>query len=171
MSDPTEEKHWRKLVHRAIFTRNRDPFLPSHRCRLCGQHEASQLNLNFLMPRRCPLLESVLNLCRERAARTQHAPRRENRHPRTMDQSRPRPQNRPSLPAPRLWLFLQRLLKHRPERTTRSFSGRSPFAPPSSPSAAQHSGEPSRLSYSMSTEHTRHSTNTSHKKNATVSRK
>ena len=27
MSDPTEEKQWRKLVQRAIFARNRDPLL------------------------------------------------------------------------------------------------------------------------------------------------
>ena len=44
LSDATEEKEWRKLVHRAIFTRNRKPNT-EHKCRLCGNHEESQLLL------------------------------------------------------------------------------------------------------------------------------
>ena len=38
LSDATEENAWRKLLHRGIFVRNRDPHLPSHNCRLgCGR--------------------------------------------------------------------------------------------------------------------------------------
>jgi hypothetical protein len=36
LSDPSEEKTWRKLLHRAIFVRNRDPAAPSKSCRLDG---------------------------------------------------------------------------------------------------------------------------------------
>ena len=45
LSDPTEERQWRKLVHRATFVRNRDPSLPDHKCRLCGLHEERILSL------------------------------------------------------------------------------------------------------------------------------
>ena len=39
LSDATEEKHWRKLLHRAIFTHTRDPKVSS-KCRLgCGADE------------------------------------------------------------------------------------------------------------------------------------
>jgi len=34
LSDATEEKTWRKLLHRAIFVRNRNPEAPSKLCRL-----------------------------------------------------------------------------------------------------------------------------------------
>ena len=45
LSDATEERTWRKLLHRAIYVRNRDPTLPSDKCRLrCGFVE-SQLHL------------------------------------------------------------------------------------------------------------------------------
>ena len=41
LSDASEEKQWRKLMHRALFTRNRDPEAPDNRCRLgCGCAES-----------------------------------------------------------------------------------------------------------------------------------
>ena len=46
-SDATEEKQWRKMVHRAIFVRNRtgtpDPEVV--KCRLCGGEEESMLHI------------------------------------------------------------------------------------------------------------------------------
>ena len=45
LSDPTEERQWRKLVHRATYVRNRNPKEQSHVCRLCRKHEESILNL------------------------------------------------------------------------------------------------------------------------------
>ena len=46
LSDATEERNWRKLLHRALFVRNRDPKAPSHACRLrCGDPEESMLHL------------------------------------------------------------------------------------------------------------------------------
>ena len=45
LSDATEERNWRKLLHRAIFVRNRDPKV-SHDCRLkCGCKDESMLHL------------------------------------------------------------------------------------------------------------------------------
>ena len=44
-SDAWEEKHWRKLLHRAIFTHNRDRSAVTDKCRLgCGSIE-SQIHL------------------------------------------------------------------------------------------------------------------------------
>ena len=41
LSDASEEKQWRKLMHRAIFTRNRDPDAQDKNCRLgCGCGES-----------------------------------------------------------------------------------------------------------------------------------
>ena len=46
VSDATEERNWRKLLHRALFVRNRDPKAPSHACRLrCGDPDESMLHL------------------------------------------------------------------------------------------------------------------------------
>ena len=44
ISDPTEERQWQKLIHRAIFTHNRDASL-DQRCRLCKCADESQLHL------------------------------------------------------------------------------------------------------------------------------
>ena len=46
LSDATEERNWRKLLHRAIFVRNRDPKARTHACRLrCGDPDESMLHL------------------------------------------------------------------------------------------------------------------------------
>ena len=45
LSDPTEEKNWRHLLHRATDARNRHPN-KSHMCRLqCGEHDESMLHM------------------------------------------------------------------------------------------------------------------------------
>ena len=53
LSDATEERNWRKLLHRALFVRNRDPKLliaPSHACRLkCGDPDESMLHMILCM--------------------------------------------------------------------------------------------------------------------------
>ena len=46
LSDATEERNWRKLLHRALFVRNRDPKARSHDCRLkCSCTDESMLHL------------------------------------------------------------------------------------------------------------------------------
>ena len=45
LSDPTEEKQWRKLLQRALNTRNRDTRAPSKRCRLGCSCDESMLHL------------------------------------------------------------------------------------------------------------------------------
>jgi len=45
LSDSTEERQWRKYVHRATNVRNRNPDLPDHNCRLCMREEESMLHL------------------------------------------------------------------------------------------------------------------------------
>ena len=45
LSDETEEKQWRKLVHRALNVRNRHPNEPNHKCRLCDRADESMLHL------------------------------------------------------------------------------------------------------------------------------
>ena len=45
LSDPTEEKQWRKLLQRALNTRNRDTRAPSKRCRLGCLCDESMLHL------------------------------------------------------------------------------------------------------------------------------
>ena len=62
LSDPTEERQWRKLVHRATFVRNRDPKAPSHDCRLCRTHEESILNL-FACQSTAPLWNKCMQFC------------------------------------------------------------------------------------------------------------
>ena len=44
-SDATEEKEWRKLLHRATFVRKRDPKLPDRSCRhRCGEQLEGMLH-------------------------------------------------------------------------------------------------------------------------------
>ena len=45
LSDATEERQWRKYVHRALNVRNRNPHLEDKKCRLCGVAEESMLHL------------------------------------------------------------------------------------------------------------------------------
>jgi hypothetical protein len=45
LSDETEEKQWRKMVHRALNVRNRHPNEPNHSCRICNVDEESMLHL------------------------------------------------------------------------------------------------------------------------------
>jgi len=45
LSDASEEKQWRKLLHRALFTRNRDSRAPSKRCRLGCNCDESMIHL------------------------------------------------------------------------------------------------------------------------------
>ena len=48
LSDATEEKNWRKMLHRGIFTRNRDPAnveAGEHWCRMELKCEESMLHL------------------------------------------------------------------------------------------------------------------------------
>ena len=45
LSDATEERQWRKFVHRATNVHNRNPSAPNHQCRLCSQEEESMMHL------------------------------------------------------------------------------------------------------------------------------
>ena len=59
LSDATEERNWRKLLHCAIFVRNRDPKAPSHDCCLrCGCKDESMLHLIMCIHTR-PLWNAV----------------------------------------------------------------------------------------------------------------
>ena len=60
ISDATEERHWRKLVQRATFVRNRDPKATDHRCRLCNQHE-EQIHRLFQCSGTAPLWRECIN--------------------------------------------------------------------------------------------------------------
>ena len=62
ISDPTEERQWRKLVQRATYVRNRNPREQSHACRLCREHEESILNL-FQCRRTAPLWKQCFQFC------------------------------------------------------------------------------------------------------------
>ena len=56
LSDATEERNWRKMLHRAIHVRNRDPKLPSKACRLrCGDPDESMLHLVFYSAKCTPV--------------------------------------------------------------------------------------------------------------------
>ena len=58
LSDATEENAWRKLLHRGIFVRNRDPHLPSHNCRLgCGRIESMRHTVNC--PKMKPFWDAI----------------------------------------------------------------------------------------------------------------
>ena len=63
LSDPTEEKAWRKLLHRAWDAKNRHPLEPDHSCRLgCGAEE-SMLHMIACRHAR-PLWTACLHFCR-----------------------------------------------------------------------------------------------------------
>ena len=64
LSDPTEEKAARKLLHRAWNAKNRHPKEPDHSCRLgCGATE-SMLHM-ITCPRARPLWKACLKFCRD----------------------------------------------------------------------------------------------------------
>ena len=59
LSDPTEEKTWRRLLHRAIDAKNRHNDLPDHDCRLlCGEPNESMLHML-----RCPHVRPYWHAC------------------------------------------------------------------------------------------------------------
>ena len=60
LSDPTEEKQWRKLLQRALNTRNRDTRAPSKRCRLGCICDESMLHL-AQCPHTAPLWSLLLS--------------------------------------------------------------------------------------------------------------
>ena len=68
LSDPTEEKAWRRLLHRAIDARNRHPATranpnPDHTCRLrCGCQDESMLHM-LTCPRVWPFWEECFTFC------------------------------------------------------------------------------------------------------------
>ena len=64
LSDPTEERQWRKLVHRAINVRNRNPKLDDWTCRLCSCEEESMLHL-IQCQKTKQLWAAVLIFCRD----------------------------------------------------------------------------------------------------------
>jgi hypothetical protein len=75
LSDATEEKHWRKLVQRAINVRNRFPIYGppalarngiqiGHECRLCGSHTESMLGL-FQCTQTSPYWKACMKFTRE----------------------------------------------------------------------------------------------------------
>jgi len=76
LSDATEERQWRKLVHRATFVRNRNPNLPSHQCRLCDGHEESILNL-FSCQAAAPFWRQCLLFCKNVLGISAHQDTRE----------------------------------------------------------------------------------------------
>ena len=61
LSDPTEERQWRKLVHRATFVRNRDPNGPQQ-CWLCGTHVERILHL-FECEQTAPYWRTCIAFC------------------------------------------------------------------------------------------------------------
>ena len=69
LSDATEERDWRKLLHRGINVRNRNPLLPSHACRLrCRQIE--RMRHTATCPKLKTFWDEVFKFCR----RVLHAP-------------------------------------------------------------------------------------------------
>ncbi|EOD23425.1 hypothetical protein EMIHUDRAFT_239702 [Emiliania huxleyi CCMP1516] len=65
LSDATEERQWRKYVHRALNVRNRNPaHLEDKKCRLCGVAEESMLHLVECMHCK-PLWKKCLTFCRD----------------------------------------------------------------------------------------------------------
>ena len=64
LSDATEERQWRKLVHRATFVRNRDPHAPTKKCRLCGQTDESILHI-IRCEKAKPLWRESIRFCTE----------------------------------------------------------------------------------------------------------
>ena len=45
LSDATEERQWRKYIHRATNVRNRNPDLTNHQCRVCNRAVESMEHL------------------------------------------------------------------------------------------------------------------------------
>ena len=64
LSDPTEERQWRKLVHRATFVRNRDPKLADHNCRLCNKH-VEQIHTLFQCEATAPLWHACIEFTKK----------------------------------------------------------------------------------------------------------
>ena len=62
LSDATEERHYRKLLHRGTFVRNRDKDAPDHSCRLCGCSEETIMHL-FKCRRTMPLWAKCIDFC------------------------------------------------------------------------------------------------------------
>ena len=63
LSDPTEEKAWRKYLQRAINAKNRHPADPDHTCRFkCGCKDESMQHL-LECPHVKPLWRACLNFC------------------------------------------------------------------------------------------------------------
>ena len=61
LSDPTEEKAWRRLLHRAIDAKNRHPLCPDKSCRLkCGENNESMLHMI-----QCPYVQPLWSACRD----------------------------------------------------------------------------------------------------------
>ena len=72
LSDPTEEKAWRKLLHRAINARNRHPTNPDKSCRLkCGCNDESMLHLIECMHAR-PLWSACAKFIQNTLGETTH---------------------------------------------------------------------------------------------------
>jgi hypothetical protein len=64
LSDPTEERQYRKLLHRATFVRNRNKDAPDQRCRLCHASTENIFHL-FQCSLTKPLWSACLKFCRE----------------------------------------------------------------------------------------------------------
>ena len=63
LSDATEERQWRKLVHRATFVRNRKhKQAPQNQCRLCGRAEETIMHL-FRCEKTKPLWKACVRFC------------------------------------------------------------------------------------------------------------
>ena len=62
LSDATEERHYRKLLHRGTFVRNRDKSAPDHSCRLCGISEETIMHL-FKCEQTKPLWAKCIGFC------------------------------------------------------------------------------------------------------------
>ena len=64
LSDPAEERQYRKLLHRATFVRNRKKDAPDQRCRLCHASTENIFHL-FQCSQTKPLWNACLNFCQE----------------------------------------------------------------------------------------------------------
>jgi hypothetical protein len=64
ISDPTEERQWRKLVHRATNVRNRNPKLADQNCRLCGKH-VEQIHTLFQCQATAPLWRACVTFTKD----------------------------------------------------------------------------------------------------------
>ena len=64
LSDPTEERQYRKLLHRATYVRNRNKDAPDQRCRLCHASTENIFHL-FQCPQTKPLWNACLHFCQD----------------------------------------------------------------------------------------------------------